>query len=549
MQRTPGGAYAAFKGVPTASGGVAGASPLPATVSMATSSPAPRLSTRKRRPVLDSTDVATPLRRSSGDDPSLMVAGTVELAGGDSLPEKTSLPRSSSKMVSQAADSTPRRDAIPSRAPKVMKLSLKATKPSGGSADAVPGARSHLLRNLFSRPFLTVIFMAFLFTTMWNWRAPPPSSLHANSMEGQVAELEEILRKTTKMMQVQLDLVDMKIHKEVEGLRKELEEKIDVQATTFGTELRNMLARAEDIEASLKSLMNAGFPSRKDVLGLINAVVDERAAEGTGKALSLDDVRAVARRLVEVELEKHAADGIGRVDYALGSGGAKVVDHSEGFYHGLRIGWLHLAGGFLPGASNKHSLANKILEPSFGEPGQCLPLKGSNVYVEIALRTSIFPDSFSLEHVAKSVAYDVSSAPKEFRVFGWLDSFKKDDAARNFMSQVLLGSFEYDIEKKYVQSFPVSEELRGRLINMVRLEVLSNYGSPSHTCIYRFRVHGSESKVILPTKLEGSLLTSEAKVSVSTASLPTESKKSWFPELKQRPTTPEWELREPIMVG
>ncbi|MCO5577995.1 hypothetical protein L7F22_031833 [Adiantum nelumboides] len=506
MSNPPGSSTA---GGPTSSGGLAAASPLPPTISIATSSPAPRLSNRKRRPLLESTDVATPLRRSGNDDPSLMVAGTMELAGGDSLPEKASVPRSSSRMVSQAADSTPRRDA---KTPKVMKLSLQATKAAGGSAAAAPTSRSHLLKNLFSRSFLAFIFMAFLATTIWNWRAPP-SSLHANSMEGQVAELEGILRKTTKMMQVQLDLVDMKIRKEVEGLRKDLDDRIDEQAITFGTELRNIRARSEDIEASLKNLMNEGFPSRKDVLSLIYAVIDQRAADGTGKPLSLDDVLAEARRLVEVELEKHAADGIGRVDYALGSGGAKVVDHSEGFYHGLRLGWLQLAGGFLPGSSNKHSLASKILEPSFGEPGQCLPLKGSNVYVEIALRTSIFPDAFSLEHVAKSVAYDVSSAPKEFRIFGWLDSFKKDDAARNFMSQVLLGSFEYDIEKKYIQTFSVPEELRGKLVNMVRLEVLTNYGSPSHTCIYRFRVHGAEAS--LPPELKAGL-PPESKASLHT---------------------------------
>eukprot|EP00250_Pteridium_aquilinum_P000794 c10958_g1_i1 orf=425-1921(-) len=487
----------AAAGATVSSGGVA-ASPFPPTASMATPSPAQKLSNRKRKPLLESTDASTPLRRSSREsardnDPSLMVAGTVELAGGDSMPDKASLPRSSVKMVSQTADNQSRREALSTK-PKLLKLSLQAAKPSGGAA-ALPASRSHLLKNLCSRSFLAFIVVAALATTYWSWKAPP-SSLHAPSMEGQVAELEEILRKTTKMMQVQLDLVDMKIHKEVEGLRKELEEKIDEQGTTFGTELRNMLAKTEGIEASLKVLMDAGFPSRQDVLNLITAVVDERAAEGSGEAFSLDDVRAVARRLVEVELDKHAADGIGRVDYALGTGGGKVVDHSEGFYHGLRLGWHQLAGNLLPGASSKHHLANKILEPSFGEPGQCLPLKGSNVYVEIALRTSIFPEAFSLEHVSKSVAYDVSSAPKEFRVFGWLDSYKKDDAA---LKMILLGEFIYDIEKKNVQTFTVPQDSRGKSINMVRLEVFSNYGSPSHTCIYRFRVHGSDSQAILPS--------------------------------------------------
>ena len=105
----------------------------------------------------------------------------------------------------------------------------------------------------------------------------------------------------------------------------------------------------------------------------------------------------------------------------------------------------------------------------------------------------------------QSVAYDVSSAPKDFRVFGWLDSFKKDDTTETSVPQLLLGEFRYDIEKKNVQTFTIPEDskARGKLINMVKLEVLSNYGSLSHTCIYRFRVHGSDLKSIQAATVPG----------------------------------------------
>lgn len=452
-------------------------------------SPGARPSSRKKnlsRSLAESADGIMPVRSSIAreNDPSLMVAGTVELAeGGDSMAKRASVSRSSAKPVSQATENL-------SAKPKLLKVSLQADKPSA-SRGAKAASRSHLPKNLFSWYFISFILVAGLATTFWSWKAPS-SSLHATTIGGQVAELEEILRKTTKMMQVQLDLVDMKIHKEIEILRKDLEEKIDEQSTTFGTELRNMWAKTEDIEALLKGLMDDGFPSKQDVLSLISTVVDERAAEGNGKAFSLDDVRAVARHLVEIELDKHSSDGIGRVDFALGTGGGKVVDHSKVFYHGLKFSW-HQLGSLLSGASNQHSIANKILEPSFGEPGQCLPLQGSNVYVEIALRTSIYPDAFSLEHVSKSAAYDVSSAPKEFRVFGWLDCYKKDNSALKSTVPILLGEYIYDIDKRSVQTFSVLQDSIGKLVNTVRLEVLSNYGSPSHTCIYRFRVHGSDS--------------------------------------------------------
>lgn len=51
--------------------------------------------------------------------------------------------------------------------------------------------------------------------------------------------------------------------------------------------------------------------------------------------------------------------------------------------------------------NNLHPLANEILTPKFGEPGRCLPLKGSDVLVSIKLRIPIFPQAVTLEHVSK----------------------------------------------------------------------------------------------------------------------------------------------------
>ena len=51
-----------------------------------------------------------------------------------------------------------------------------------------------------------------------------------------------------------------------------------------------------------------------------------------------------------------------------------------------------------------HPHAQKVVQPSHGEPGHCLPLKVlSGVYghVDIALRTSIVPEAITLEHVSK----------------------------------------------------------------------------------------------------------------------------------------------------
>ncbi|CAM8968180.1 unnamed protein product [Rhodiola kirilowii] len=142
-----------------------------------------------------------------------------------------------------------------------------------------------------------------------------------------------------------------------------------------------------------------------------------------------------------------------------------------------------------------------MLRPSFGEPGQCFPLRGSSGFVQIRLRTAVIPEAFTLEHVAKSVAYDRSSAPKDCRVSGWLQGPKvvsQFDTEKMF----LLSEFTYDLDKSNAQTFPVSDSASGGVVNMIRLDFTSNHGSPSHTCIYRLRVHGQEPNSVSMMELQ-----------------------------------------------
>lgn len=364
----------------------------------------------------------------------------------------------------------------------------------------------HLAARVFTKWVMLFIFLGGIGQTLWNWTMKPsvkdtvgPGNFVS---EGQIAELEDLLKTTTKMLQFQVELVDMKYGKEMEGLKKDLEESIEDHATAFYTELQNLKAQTGDIEESLLKLKGSGVLTKDDVLGLLNQVVDKRASEGEGQALSLDDIRAVARRMVEVEIERHAADGLGMVDYAVGTGGGRVVHHSEGYLHANGRKWgLAAVGSFLKTGSPMHPYAGKVLEPSFGEPGQCLPLKGSRVFVDIALRTAIFVNAVTLEHVAKSVAYDRSSAPKEFRIFGWLHQ-QKEEISEETQQMFLLGEFTYDLERSSVQTFNLPLDSTGKLVNLIKLDVLSNHGSPSHTCIYRLRVHGSEPEVLRPAAVE-----------------------------------------------
>lgn len=87
----------------------------------------------------------------------------------------------------------------------------------------------------------------------------------------------------------------------------------------------------------------------------------------------------------------------------------------------------------------------------------------------------------------QATAFDLSTAPKAFRISGWhMEPAKASEPE-------VLGTFEYDIGADHAaQTFSVkpgpSASMSG--YNVVRLEVLSNHGSDDFTCIYRLRVHG-----------------------------------------------------------
>lgn len=307
----------------------------------------------------------------------------------------------------------------------------------------------------------------------------------SSDYEGRLAEMESFLKTATKMMQVQVEVVDRKIENEIAGLRNAFGRKIEENGLEFSSQLNKLDARVQSVE---KLVGDKDWLAKDDFEKFVEEFKKAKGADGDNGDVSLDEVRAFAKEIVEKEIEKHAADGLGMVDYALASGGAMVVKHSEPFFAGKVISWLSRNG--------VHSDAGKMLRPSFGQPGDCFPLKGSSGFVNIKLRTAIVPEAITLEHVAKSVAYDRSSAPKECRVYGWLGGLGVVDATgADSQKMVLLTEFTYDLEKTNAQTFKVLESGSG-VVDRIMLDFASNHGSPTHTCIYRLRVHGHEPKSV-----------------------------------------------------
>ncbi|MFQ6647409.1 hypothetical protein Gotur_020915 [Gossypium turneri] len=314
--------------------------------------------------------------------------------------------------------------------------------------------------------------------------------------EGRVAEVENFLKTTAKMIQVQVEVVDRKLENEIGGLRRELNERIDDQSVALGNSLKILEEKSEGLDKSLRELKSANLLTKEEFENMYEQMFKEKGGNGKIEtAMSLSDIGAYAREIVKNEIEMHASDGLARADYVLFSGGGKVVRHSEPFLAGKGSNW------FSKGSQNVvHPDADKMLKPSFGEPGQCFPLKGSSGFVQIKLRTAIIPEAITLEHVAKNVAYDRSSAPKDCRVSGWMQGRDLDlpiDPNKMFV----LAEFMYDLEKSSAQTFDVSDAGGVGIVNTVRLDFSSNHGSTSHTCIYRLRVHGHEPDSVSMVKM------------------------------------------------
>jgi SUN domain-containing protein 1/2 len=212
--------------------------------------------------------------------------------------------------------------------------------------------------------------------------------------DGRIAEMESMVKTAVKMIQVQVEVVDKKIESEVGGLRREMSRKIDDKGVILEGELRRLVERSEGLEKKIGELKAGDWLSKEDFEKFHEQFKKENGGEFGWSGVGLDDIMAYAREIVQKEIDKHAADGLGRVDYALATSGGMVVKHSDPYMAVRGANWFMKGGGV-------HPNADEMLKPSFGEPGKCFALKGSRGFVQFKLRSAIVPEAVTLEHIAK----------------------------------------------------------------------------------------------------------------------------------------------------
>ncbi|KAM7120968.1 SUN domain-containing protein 3 isoform 4-T4 [Molossus nigricans] len=184
--------------------------------------------------------------------------------------------------------------------------------------------------------------------------------------------------------------------------------------------------------------------------------------------------------LVNYVLKKLREDQVQMADYALKSAGASIIEAGTSESYRSDTAKLYWHGiGFL----SYEMPPDSILQPDV-HPGKCWAFPGSQGHALIKLAGRIIPTAVTMEHISEKVSPSgsISSAPKEFSVHGISSECEGEETS--------LGQFVYNKTGDTVQTFELQREVSEPIL-CVKLKILSNWGHPKYTCLYRFRVHGS----------------------------------------------------------
>ncbi|XP_032896427.1 SUN domain-containing protein 1 isoform X2 [Amblyraja radiata] len=272
------------------------------------------------------------------------------------------------------------------------------------------------------------------------------------SVESQVKELVSLLvfggKQTSPESFKEWLSSQFASHSELQILLKDLEMKILTNLTRHWIETKQL----PDARVAACAVNNAG----------ISGISEEQVHVIVGNALKL-----------------YSEDRTGMVDFALESGGGSILSTRCSETYETATAVMSLFGVPLWYFSQSPRV---IIQPDI-HPGNCWAFKGSQGYLVIRLSVEIYPFAFTLEHVPKSLspAGNISSAPKDFSVYGLEDEYQEEGA--------VFGKYTYDQDGEAIQTFFIGEKSLKKY-QIIELRIFSNWGHPEYTCLYRFRVHG-----------------------------------------------------------
>uniref|UniRef100_UPI003D9C7DB6 SUN domain-containing protein 1 n=1 Tax=Danio rerio TaxID=7955 RepID=UPI003D9C7DB6 len=241
------------------------------------------------------------------------------------------------------------------------------------------------------------------------------------------------------------------------------------------TSTSDLTATLVTLERSILGNLSLQLQESKHQQASAETVTQTVAHTAEAAGMSEEQVQLIVQRALKL----YSEDRTGQVDYALESGGGSVLSTRCSETYETKTALMSLFGIPLWYFSQSPRV---VIQPDM-YPGNCWAFKGSQGYLVIRLSLRVIPNGFCLEHIPKSLSPsgNISSAPRRFSVYGLDDEYQDEGK--------LLGDYTYQEDGDSLQNFPVMEE-NDKAFQIIEMRVLSNWGHPEYTCLYRFRVHG-----------------------------------------------------------
>ncbi|XP_063251985.1 SUN domain-containing protein 2 isoform X2 [Prinia subflava] len=321
------------------------------------------------------------------------------------------------------------------------------------------------------------------------WQSSVQESLRG-TFQQEVGKLEQevaVLRRELASLRSDQEVMGKHVEgilEQLKTVRADVEAQFPVWISRFLSQSQHdgaaaFILQREDLQAELQALEHK----------ILAKVLEDRrlsardAHAGIGVALQQGGTAGVTEEQVHLivgqALKRYSEDRVGMVDYALESAGASVINTRCSETYETRTALLSLFG--IPLWYHSQS-PRVILQPDVN-PGNCWAFRGTQGFAVIRLSGIIRPTAVTLEHIPRALSPQgtIPSAPKDFAVYGLKEEGEEEG--------LLLGQFTYDHNGDPIQTFYLEGDSMGTY-QLVELRVLSNWGHPEYTCIYRFRVHG-----------------------------------------------------------
>ncbi|XP_064009794.1 SUN domain-containing protein 1 isoform X5 [Pogoniulus pusillus] len=312
----------------------------------------------------------------------------------------------------------------------------------------------------------------------------------------------------SKVKMLELELSQMKSELLSEESVKTSCKKIDLIHEQVDAQVKESVKRMlfgdqqEDFPESLLQWLASNYVSKNDLQTLLQdlelkilrnitlhmsvtnqKVTSEVVTNAVANAGITGITEAQAQMIVNNALKLYSQDKTGMVDFALESGGGSILSTRCSETYETKTALISLFGIPLWYSSQSPRV---VIQPDI-YPGNCWAFKGSLGYLVVRLSMKIYPTSFAVEHIPKTLSPtgNISSAPRNFSVYGLDDEYQKEGQ--------LLGQYVYDQGGEALQIFPVMEKTDSAF-QIVELRISSNWGHAEYTCLYRFRVHGKPAE-------------------------------------------------------